>query len=87
MTVDKQVEKQTVQLIDSVPGVERQVEDQRVADVADLVTRQNVVSIPVNPDKIKYIKEEDFKGDRSRVIGHPSNPNTIIMNSPEEESL
>jgi hypothetical protein len=74
-------------LIDSVPGVERKVDDQRVADVADLATRQNVVAMPVNPDRVVHISEEDFKGVPARVPGHPSNPNTIIMNSPEEESL
>jgi hypothetical protein len=58
MPSPEQSHNQTPQIIDHVPGVERAPEDQA------LIVHGQVVRIPA----------EEFKGDPSKVLGHPSNP-------------
>jgi hypothetical protein len=68
-------------LIDSVPGVLSAETAPVIDEIADTALRPNVVVVPVDPSRVVQIKPEDFKGDPSRVIGHPSNPNNDILQS------
>jgi hypothetical protein len=71
-------------LIDSVPGIERSAElseaqTEVAPDLADTAMRANVVSMPVDESRVVHISPEDFKGNPTKVIGHPSNPNNDVI--------
>ena len=60
------------ELIDSVPGFARSVTEVAKDAVTAAVSDQS-------PGKVTSVAAEDFKGDPTKVMGHPSNPNASQM--------